>query len=90
MPRRKSDTVQVKLRISRKLHEQLEQGRKASGSATLNGEMVRRLEESFKQEDMKRFVTQVVETTADTVFTRASHQLFFQAPNPNKDKGGKS
>ena len=50
MPRKKSDTIQLKVRMKEPLRARLEKAAKSNG-LSLNAEAVARLEQSFRDEE---------------------------------------
>ena len=61
MARKPTDTVAVTLRIPEELRRRLERAAK-SRDTSLNAEMMRRLEDSFSQQDMKAAIIEAVQT----------------------------
>ena len=66
MARRPSDTVQLKLRFPERLRQRIEAAA-ARNEGSMNAEIVRRLEESFRKDDLLASQAKLAEQVATTV-----------------------
>jgi hypothetical protein len=72
VPRKPAETVQVNLRMKEVMRRRLDQAAKKHG-VSLNAEMMRRLEESFTQEEQRSLkeVTKRLELVAESLVSSA-------------------
>jgi hypothetical protein len=69
MRRKTTDTVQLRLRFSEALRRRIERAADAH-DLSLNSEIVRRLEESFRREDQKERIAEAIKHTAEETAKR--------------------
>lgn len=70
MPRKKSEAVQVKLRLPREIHRKLELAmRRAGAASTMNAEIVSRLESSFASAERDQTVKDAARAAVHRVLT---------------------
>lgn len=78
-PRKKTDTIQLsKIRMSEDLRRKLAREAEKNG-ATLNGEIVARLEESFRRAELQTLLNEHQKTTVDMIA-----KLILNGPNAGK------
>jgi Arc-like DNA binding domain len=71
MARKPTDTVHLRLRFGEKLRRRLERAA-AENKQSMNAEIIRRLEESFRKQDQKQLITSIVQETLTIIGPRGA------------------
>jgi 16S rRNA C967 or C1407 C5-methylase (RsmB/RsmF family) len=85
MARKLSDTVRLNLRITEALRARL-QKHADKNQQSLNEEIVRRIENSFKGDDVEEFLQQMAETTGRPVTLKVGDAVKVLKPHSEESK----